>query len=112
MRDFQPGEAVLIRKCRKEHYKHEGSVVRKVGRFSYEVEIDGRIGVFNQANLKPCGGKVDLDLNECLDKAYGDAAQREPVSVAPPVVPVPDSVNVPLRRSLRQRRAPSRLAYH
>ena len=111
VKDFKPGETVLLRKSRKEPYKHCGKFLRKVGRFTYEVEMNGRSCVFNQANMKLCVGTVDFDLNDRLDEAYEDAAQREPVAIAPPVVPVPKSVPVPLRRSARQRQAPNRLTY-
>jgi hypothetical protein len=112
LKDFKPGDAILLRKARKEPYKHSGKIIRKVGEFTYEVETNGRTCVFNQANIKLCERGIDMDLNDRLDEAYEEAVQREPVAIAPPVVRAPNAVPVPLRRSARQRRAPDRLTYY
>ena len=51
-KNYEPGQRVLVRKQEKQPYKHEGVVVRKVGQYTYEININNQLCRYNQSHMK------------------------------------------------------------
>ena len=47
VKSYSPGERVLVRKQNRQPYAHEGVVIGKVGDFTYEIELEGRLCRYN-----------------------------------------------------------------
>ena len=118
-KSHEPGQSVLVRKLAKEPYRWKGKVLRKVGNYCYEVEINGRSNVYNQANLKHAGICVDDRAYERADDAYDDVdvgplrADALPAELSPSRFHRPPECPAPTlpRRSARFRKPPDRLIY-
>ena len=47
MKHYEPGQSVLVRKQTRQPYAHEGVVIRKVGKHTYEIKMDGKLCRYN-----------------------------------------------------------------
>lgn len=125
VKNFRPGEMVMVRKVCREPFKFKAKIIRKIGAYSYEVDMDGRSCVYNQSNLKRLLD-ADFDEDARAEEAYEDAVarslgdvdkrEREQASVGPSSERVPEvlevpEVSVPLRRSTRIRKQPQRFGF-
>ena len=121
VKNFKPGEMVMVRKVCGEPFQFKARIMRKVGAYSYKVNMDGRSCIYNQTNLKRLLDP-DFDLDMRAEEAYEDAAERslgdvgkrrrEQASVGPSSECVPKvPVLVPLRRSTRILMKPQRFGF-
>ena len=80
MKHYEPGQSVLVRKQIRQPYAHEGVVIRKVSKHTYEEKLDRMLCQYNQSHLKPNAKEPrpselvdDCDLDELAHLAYDEA---------------------------------------
>ena len=70
--NYDVGQRVLYRKGDGKPFLHEGQILKKVGRYTYSVSIDGRVVRYNKRNLKPLFGSSSSEQDDQAVRAYDD----------------------------------------
>ncbi len=108
---YRPGQPVFVRK-QKQPYDFEGVIVQPKGRCSYEVNINGRIGLYHQSHLKTRNRHAEflqtseelVDAERAYDEAHDTSEPQRPA--------VEPQVDLPtVRRSSRVVVQPKRFIY-
>ena len=80
IRNYNLGQRILIRKGDGQPYIQEGKIVRKIRKYTYLVDLDGRHARYNQRNIKPLHGQgISRDFS--ADLAYDDVSQGKCLSL-------------------------------
>jgi len=137
LREFYPGENVVVKDMRKNHTWWPGVIAERSGPKSYVITLpDGRVWKRHVDHLRrathvpsedPIPSEVytplapgtlpsaplvlpnaEANIPEPLDKSSSDN-QPVPTELPPPMVQAPETPEIPLRRSTRERKAPDRL---